>query len=127
MKPASIYNLLHVLAEIAEAEQTDSERVQEEIEKAPTIEALAEALASINKPKECRRDESNGIRVSNTSLSFPSATNDIYTFVLAQIAVVRSSPTAIHLYVGDRVFSFGEGYIQLAPSVFKRLTEYFTD
>jgi hypothetical protein len=128
MKPASIYTLLHVLAEIAEAEQMYSERVQEEIEKAPTIEALAEALASINKPKECKRDESNGIRVSDTSLSFPSAANDIYTFVIAQIAVVvRSSSTALHLYVGDRLFSFGEGYIQLTPSVFKRLTEYFTD
>jgi hypothetical protein len=127
MKPASIYTLLHVLAEIAEAEQMDSERVQAEIEKAPTIEALAEALTSWKNPKCCKRETSE-VRISDSSLSFPSVKDGTFSFVISKIEVVRTAPTELHLYVssGQR-FSFGEGYYELAPSVFKQLIEYFTD
>ncbi len=126
MKPASIYTLLHVLAEIAEAEQMDSERVQAEIEKAPTIEALTEALTSWKQSKCCTR-ETSGLRLLDHSLSFPSVKDGTFSFVLSKIEVVRTAPTEIHLYMAGQRFSFGEGYYELAPSVFKQLIEYFTD
>jgi hypothetical protein len=127
MKPASIFNLLDILGQISEAEQLNAEQVKYEIEKANSIEDLAEALASITKPKCCRQETDNGVRMSENNLSFPSVNEGTFSFVLSTIEVVRNMPSVIHIYTSGHIFSFGKGYIELAPSVFKRLTEYFTD